>query len=93
MYKPQPIDTSPIHLPDSIMKLVESLAKNVHATWAKGRMQEGWTYGPERDDTRKTHPCLISYEKLPEPEKEYDRNSVRETLKAIIALGYRIDKN
>jgi len=92
MYTPQPIDTSTIQLPESINELVELLARNVHDTWAKGRMQEGWTYGPERDDVRKTHPCLAPYNELPESEKEYDRNSVRETLKAIMALGYVIER-
>ena len=36
MYTPQLIDTAHIHLPDSIVELVESLAKNVHDTWARG---------------------------------------------------------
>lgn len=92
MYAPQPIDTSHIRLPDSISELIELLAKNVHETWAQNRMKEGWTYGSERDDLCKTHPCLVPYEELPESEKEYDRNTARETLKAIIALGYRIEQ-
>ena len=29
---------------------------------------------------------------LPESEKQYDRNSAMETLKAIVSLGYRIEK-
>ena len=92
MYTPQPIDTDRIQLPDLIIELVELLAKNAHDTWAERRIKEGWTYGPERDDTHKKHPCLVLYEDLPGSEKEYDRDSVRETLKAIIALGYRIEK-
>jgi hypothetical protein len=92
MYTPQPIDTSNIQLLESINELVELLARNVHDTWAKGCMQEGWTYGPARDDVRKTHPCLTPYNELPESEKDYDRNSVRETLKAIMALGYVIER-
>ncbi|MGR3177953.1 MAG: RyR domain-containing protein [Candidatus Anammoxibacter sp.] len=92
MYKPKPIDTSKIQLPDSIIELVELLAENAHDIWAEGRIREGWTYGPERNDTNKKHPCLVHYEDLPESEKEYDRNSVKETLKAIIALGYRLEK-
>lgn len=38
-------------------------------------MTEGWTYGPERNDTLKQHLCLMPYEELPESEKQYDRNS------------------
>jgi hypothetical protein len=55
-------------------------------------MQDGWTYGPHRDDAKRTHPCLVPYEQLPESEKEYDRVMVNEALKAILALGYRIEK-
>ena len=36
-----------------------SLAENVHDTWAKGRMDDGWTYGPVLDDAKKQHPCLV----------------------------------
>ena len=35
-------------------------------------------------------PCLVPYADLPESEKEYDRNTAMQTLKAIIALGYGI---
>jgi hypothetical protein len=35
----------------------------------------------------------VPYEELPESERTYDRNAVMETLKAIAALGYRIEKS
>jgi hypothetical protein len=34
----------------------------------------------------------VPYENLSESEKEYDRVMVNETLKTILALGYRIAK-
>ena len=40
----------------------------------------------------KQHPDLIPYAQLPESEKEYDRNSARETIKAIISLGFNFRK-
>ena len=52
----------------------------------------GWRYGPERNDAKKEHPCLVPYEQLPESEKEYDRQAAMETLKAILAMGHRIVK-
>jgi hypothetical protein len=72
------------------MALTERLAEHSHDVWAQQRMADGWTYGPKRDDATKKHPDLIPYAELPEPEKEYDRKAAMETLKAIIALGYRI---
>jgi len=92
MYVPKPIDTSKVELTPDLLKLTELLAENVHNIWAAQRMAEGWTLGPERNDATKEHPCLVPYEELPEIEKEYDRNTAMKTLKAILALGYRIEK-
>lgn len=89
-YEPKPIDTSGVHLSQEIGNLTELLARNAHDLWAQLRLAQGWTYGPQRDDGAKKHPCLVSYEELPEPEKEYDRRAAMDTLRAIIALGYRI---
>jgi len=89
-YKPKPIDTSDVVLPPDLEQLAEKMAKNVHEVWADSRLAEGWCYGEERDDTNKTHPCLIPYEELPEEEKEYDRNTSIGTLKLIMKLGFKI---
>ena len=91
-YCPCPVDLSGVVLPESLTQLVEALAENVHDTWAKGRMDNGWTYGPVRDDAQKHHPCLVPYDKLPESEKEYDRNTAISTLKFICKMRYAISK-
>lgn len=91
-YKPTPIDTSDVKLPEEMNLLVERLARNVHDTWALGRIKDGWTYGTERNDTLKKHTCLVDYDELPESEKEYDRNTAIETLKLILKLGWKIEK-
>ena len=91
-YEPRPIDTTSVELPESIRELTERLAENVHDQWALQRLREGWVYGPERNDAKKEHPCLVPYDELPASEKEYDRNTAIETLKAILALGYDIVK-
>ncbi|MDE6593266.1 MAG: Ryanodine receptor Ryr [Oscillospiraceae bacterium] len=93
MFYPEPIDTSDIKLSNDIIGLAEELAENVHNIWAKGRISEGWIYGKIRDDICKTTPCLVPYNELPECEKDYDRNTAIETVKTIIKLGYRIEKN
>ena len=91
-YTPKPIDTSDVQLPAEMNQLVEQLARNVHDNWAIGRIKEGWTYGTQRDDKNKKHPCLVDYDDLPDTEKEYDRSTAVETLKLIIKLGWRIEK-
>jgi len=91
-YKPNPLDTSNAILGPEIVQLTELLAKNAHENWAKQRMDEGWSNGPRPDDLKKEHPSLVDYERLPESEKQYDRITAMETLKAIVALGYKISK-
>ena len=91
-YTPAPLDTRDIELPKELDELIERMARNVHEVWAQGRMAEGWTYGEERDDQRKTHPCLVPYEELPDAEREYDRQTAVQTLKLILKLGFRIHK-
>ena len=91
-YAPSPVDTSGVRLSPDLLELTEQIAANVHEVWAAGRMAEGWKYGKERNDERKEHPCLAPYNELSENEKEYDRNTVMETLKVIELLGFRVVK-
>lgn len=90
-FDPKPLDTSNIELPASLSDLVEHLAENVHRVWARGRLDEGWRLGPERNDQTKEHPNLVPFDELPEFEKDYDRNTAVQTLKMILALGHKID--
>ena len=92
-YVPQPVDTSDVQLPQELSELVEKMAKNVHEVWAQSRISQGWTYGPERSDALKHHPCLVPYEELPEVEKAYDRDTALGTLRLICKLGFKITKD
>ena len=86
------MDTSDVQLPQELNVLVEKMARNVHEVWAQSRISQGWTYGPERSDALKQHPCLVPYEDLPEVEKAYDRDTALGTLKLISKLGFKITK-
>lgn len=89
-YSPQPLDTDDVRLPEELNMLAEQLAKNVHEVWAAGRLSQGWTWGPERSDPQRTHPCLVPYEELSEEEKDYDRHTAIGTLKFILKKGFSI---
>lgn len=93
IYMPHPIDTKEVVLPMELEALAENIAKNVHEVWSAGRMKDGWTYGEERNDAKRLHPCLVPYEELSEEEKEYDRNTSVETIKLILKLGFKITKD
>ena len=84
------MDTSDVQLPEELNELVEKMAKNVHDVWAQSRISQGWTYGPERSDSLKHHPCLVPYGELPEIERAYDRDTALGTLKLICKLGFKI---
>ena len=92
MFEPEPINCDDVILSDEIKELAELLAKNTHQVWAKGRIEEGWVYGEERNDEKKQTPCLVPYEELPENEKEFDRATALETLRLIRKLGFEIKK-
>lgn len=91
-YIPNPADTQSVELPKELLPLIEEMAKNVHEVWSRNRINDGWTYGPVRDDATKEHPCLVPYEELPESEMNYDRATSQETLKLILKLGFDISK-
>ena len=90
-YTPAPIETSHVVLTDQLTGLNERLAENIHELWAKERIAQGWRYGPQRDDVKKEHPCLVPYDQLPDSEKEFDRQTAVGTLKTILKLGHRIE--
>lgn len=91
-YQPRPVDTSRVELTPELQRLGEMLAKNTHENWSAQRLADGWVWGPERDDERKLHPCLVPYEELTEEEKDYDRRTAWETLKVLLAMGFDIRK-
>lgn len=89
-YNPQPINVEDIDLDAGLEDLTEAIAENAHDIWARTRMEEGWTYGPVRDDAKKQHPDLVPYAQLPDSEKEYDRLMAMNTLRLVRRLGYDI---
>lgn len=56
---------------------VEELARREHEHWLAERQESGWTYGPRRDDRRKVHPLLVSWEQLDETDRSRNRAIVR----------------
>ena len=89
-YNPQPINVEDITLDADLEELTEAIAENAHDIWARARMDEGWTYGPVRNDALKQHPDLVPYSQLPDSEKEYDRIMAMNTLRLVRRLGYTI---
>jgi tetratricopeptide (TPR) repeat protein len=92
-WKPEPLTTAGVELPLELHAVAEELARHNHDAWAHERLDEGWRYGPARDDGRKQHPCLVPYEQLPESEKAVDRNSALEVMRWLVVRGYHITRS
>ena len=91
-YKPHPISLSKVTLDKDIIELREVFAENVHEVWAKARLEDGWKYGPIRDDSNQTDPYLLPYDLLPEREKEYCRLIAMDSIKCLMKMGWRLVK-
>lgn len=91
-YKPELTDLTVIEIPKDIEELTELLAKHAHDVWAIERQSEGWTYGRERNDRKLETPDMVPYDQLPETEKQYDRIMASNTIKLLLANGYKIVK-
>ena len=90
VYEPYPIRLDDVTLDDDLTELQEVIAENAHEIWAKARTDQGWTYGPERNDQKKETPDMVPYCNLPESEKLYDREMAMQTLKLVKKLGFEI---
>lgn len=43
-----------------------------HESWLEQKRQDGWTYGPVKDTTEKTHPCFVPFTALPAEQQVKD---------------------
>uniref|UniRef100_A0A915DIR8 B30.2/SPRY domain-containing protein n=1 Tax=Ditylenchus dipsaci TaxID=166011 RepID=A0A915DIR8_9BILA len=89
-FVPVPIDTSAIILPQFAQDAHIRFAENLHELWAMRKIDLGWIYGEVRNEQSRRHPCLTSFDHLPETEQIYNINLALDTMKAIEALGYHM---
>lgn len=57
------------------------LNKLEHIRWCRFHYLQNWKYGTKKDFNQKTHPCLVSFEKLSIEEKKKDMENVDLALK------------
>lgn len=43
-----------------------------HENWTRQKESEGWEYGPEKDELRKKHPCMVDFVHLPPDQQAKD---------------------
>jgi hypothetical protein len=76
---------------DSNKKLV-SMAKMEHALWCKGKLKDGWKHGSKKSVRKKTNPALVSWDLLPQNEKDKNENFIQNLPSLLIKAGYQIEK-
>jgi voltage-gated potassium channel Kch len=71
---------------------LEVLAKQEHDRWMNDLVRDGWSYssGP-KDPQRKTHPLIVDWDELDEPEREKDRDAIRAIPRMLARVGYAVD--
>ena len=68
---------------------IERMAEMEHDRWTAERLADGWTPG-ERDVLEKRSAYLVSWEKLPDEVREWDREAVRRIPELLAGVGLEI---
>ena len=66
------------------------MARLEHESWVKEKFLQGWSYGKEKDEKKKTHPYLVAWEKLSKKEKQKDINAVEAIPQLLATKGFEI---
>jgi hypothetical protein len=74
----QPWNCEPYELRKSVIEGVRNVrrgctARQNHEAWCEFKREHGWTWGPEKDPERRTHPCLVPYDELPQEQRDKDQ--------------------
>lgn len=50
----------------------ESSPKDSHESWMAQKLTDGWKHGAKKDEKKKTHPCIVPFDKLPVEQQAKD---------------------
>ena len=64
------------------MKNLNATPEDSHRNWFKQKKAEGWVFGDLKDESLKTHPCMVDYNELPlnQITKDYIYQAIVKTL-------------
>lgn len=43
-----------------------------HESWLRTKREDGWAYGPTKNETEKLHPCMVDFYQLPKEQQIKD---------------------
>ncbi|XP_059324863.1 ryanodine receptor 2 isoform X1 [Ammospiza nelsoni] len=91
-FNPQPVDTSNITIPEKLEYFINKYAEHAHDKWSMEKFANGWIYGETFSESAKVQPLMKQYKLLSEKEKEIYRWPIKESLKTMLAWGWRIER-
>uniref|UniRef100_A0A8B9SCG5 Ryanodine receptor 2 n=1 Tax=Apteryx owenii TaxID=8824 RepID=A0A8B9SCG5_APTOW len=91
-FNPQPVDTSNITIPEKLEYFINKYAEHSHDKWSMEKFANGWVYGETYSESAKVQPLMKQYKLLSEKEKEIYRWPIKESLKTMLAWGWRIER-
>ncbi|XP_073771088.1 ryanodine receptor 1 isoform X3 [Danio rerio] len=91
-FDPKPVDTTNTIIPEKLDGFINRYAEYTHDRWAFEKIQNNWTFGEVMDENAKTHPMLRPYKTFSEKDKEIYRWPIKESIKAMIAWEWTLDK-
>ena len=71
---------------------VEVMAEKEHNRWCREKRSEGYAFGPQDDDEKKTRCCLLPWAKLSDEQKDNARMSVGKWPRTLARVGLQITR-
>ena len=69
---------------------IAKMSRMEHDRWCADRLRNGWKYGKIRNNARKLHPDLVSWEELNDDAKEKDILAVKLIPILLARAGFQI---
>jgi hypothetical protein len=91
-YVPKPLDLDHILVPADLDPVLDSCAALIHRMWCQEHLKDHWTHGAVLDENLHTHPLLVPFHELPVESMTMNINSVTQTVKVLLYLGFRITR-
>lgn len=65
----------------------DTTPEDSHKSWLAHKEADGWVYGPKKDATAKTHPCMVPYDDLP-PEQRIKDKLYTSVVRILLGAGF-----
>lgn len=59
-----------------------------HEAWSKSKVEDGWVFGLVKDAEKKTHPCLVPFEELPQFQRIKDNLFTAIVMGMAVGMGF-----